>query len=208
MVGRKLLLVEGKDDEHVLRHLCEIRNVGRVDEIKSHGGVEELLESIRVRLRASEEGDIVGVVIDADTDLTARWQSLWDRLIDAGYQGVRENPASEGTVLEPPADKLLPRVGIWIMPDNQTPGILEDFLSFLLPPDSRLYAHAQASVDSIPEGEQRFRACDRPKAIIHTWLAWQEKPGRPLGTAITARFLNPDVTQVDDFIAWLQRLYT
>src|SRR5436190_24268592 len=28
------------------------------------------------------------------------------------------------------------------------------------------------------------------KALIHTWLAWQEKPGRPLGLAITARYFD------------------
>jgi len=98
--------------------------------------------------------------------------------------------------LEPPADKLLPRVGIWIMPDNRTTGISEDFLLLLVPPDSRLYTHVQASVDSISEGEQRFKVPDKPKALIHTWLAWQEEPGRPLGTAITANFLDPNVTQV------------
>jgi len=207
--GKKFLLVEGKDDEHVLRHLCKNRDLGWIEEIEfwSGEGVEGLLENFPVRLKAGEEGDIVGVVVDADTDLSARWRSLRDRLTDFGYQGVRENPDPEGTVLEPPADKLLSRVGIWIMPDNQTPGILEDFLSFLVPPNSRLYAHVQASVGSIPEGEQRFKAHDKPKAIIHTWLAWQEEPGRPLRTAITARFLNPNVTQVDDFIVWLQRLY-
>jgi len=147
------------------------------------------------------------LVVDADTDLAARWQSLWDRLIDAGYQGVRENPGPKGTVLEPPADKLLPRVGIWIMPDNRTAGILEDFLLLLVPPDSRFYTHAQASVESIPEGEQCFKVLDKPKALIHTWLVWQEEPGRPLVTAITANFLDPNVTQVDFFVAWLQRLY-
>jgi len=87
------------------------------------------------------------------TDLAARWQSLRDRLIDLGYPGVRKDPDPQGTVLEPPADGLLPRVGIWIMPDNQTTGILEDFLLSLVPPESRLYAHVRASIASIPEGQ-------------------------------------------------------
>lgn len=110
--------------------------------------------------------------------------------------------------MEPPADKLLPRVGIWIIPDNRTPGILEDFLRFLVPPESRLYAHVQASVDSITEGGQRFKVLDKPKTLIHTWLAWQEKPGKLLGTAITARSLDPNCPPVDNLIAWPQRLYT
>ena len=124
-----------------------------------------------------------------------------------GYQHVPDNPAAEGTILDPPADTLLPRVGIWIMPDNQTKGILEDFLRFLVPEGSQLFRHVESSVMAIPEGERRFSQFDEPKAIIYTWLAWQEKPGKPLGTAITAKFLDPNVGQVDVLIAWLKRLF-
>jgi hypothetical protein len=206
VVGRKILLVEGKDDEHVLKHLCGTRCVGNLDEVKEHGSVDQLLESIPVRLKASEEGDIVGIVIDADSDLAARWASLRDRLINLGYRGVIKTPEPAGTVLDPPADKLLPRVGVWIMPNNQLNGILEDFLLFLVPTDSRLLAHVQGSVDAIPEGEQRFKDLGKPKAVIHTWLAWQKEPGKPLGTAITAEFLDPSVAEVDVLVSWLRNL--
>lgn len=207
MAAKKILLVEGSDDEFVLKHLCGNRGVPRLDDVKSHGGVERLLDSFPVRLKASEDGDVVGVVIDADTDLSARWQSLRNRLIGVGYQGVPENPAPDGTIFDPPADALLPRVGVWIMPDNQTKGILEDFLRFLVPAESRLLQHVLTSVAAIPEGERRFTQLAEPKAIIHTWLAWQAEPGKPLGTAITARYLDPDVAQVDVLVAWLNRLF-
>jgi hypothetical protein len=62
-------------------------------------------------------------------------------------------------------------------------------------------------VANIPKGEVRFSKLDEPKAVIHTWLAWQEEPGRPLGTAITARYLDPHVPEVDVLVAWLNRLY-
>jgi hypothetical protein len=38
-------------------------------------------------------------------------------------------------------------------------------------------------------------------------VAWQKEPGKPLGTAITAKFLNPNVAQVDILVAWLKRLF-
>jgi hypothetical protein len=56
----------------------------------------------------------------------------------------------------------------------------------------------QSSVAAIPEAERRFGPLAEPKAIIHTWLAWQKEPGKPLGTAITARFLDPNVAEVAD----------
>lgn len=207
MASRKILLVEGKDDEHVLMHICGNRNGPRLDEVKEHGSVERLLESIPVRLKASGDGDIVGVVIDADTDLAARWQSLRTRILGVGYADVPTIPLADGTILDPPAGTLLPRVGIWLMPNNQTRGILEDFVRFLVPDGSILFDHVRASVASIPSVEKRFSELAEPKAIIHTWLAWQHDPGKPMGTAITARYLDPEVAEVDLLVGWLNRLY-
>src|SRR5688500_16484065 len=133
MAGKRVLLVEGPDDEHVLKHICGNRGVPPLDVVKPHGSVTSLLDSVPVRLKASNDGDIVGVVMDADTDLAARWQSLRHRLLAVGYADVPRDPAADGTIIDPPAGLLLPRVGIWIMPNNQTRGILEDFLRFLVP---------------------------------------------------------------------------
>ncbi|MBW7866069.1 MAG: hypothetical protein H3C30_16855 [Candidatus Hydrogenedentes bacterium] len=206
MAGRKILLVEGVDDEHVLKHVCGTRRLQKLDEIKSQEGVDQLLENFPVRLKESDL-EAVGVVIDADTDLAARWQALHDRLVQAGYQDVPTDPDPTGTILEPPPNALLPRVGVWIMPDNKTNGILEDFLRFLVPDGSRLFEHAESSVDAIPEGERRFEDAAKPKALIHTWLSWQKEPGKPLGTAITARYLDSGVAQVDTLVNWLNRLF-
>ena len=65
----------------------------------------------------------------------------------------------------------------------------------------------EASVAAIPPADRRFRQVAESKAIIHTWLAWQREPGMPLGRAITARFLDPNVSQVDVIVDWLMRLF-
>ncbi len=198
-------MVEGRDDEHVLRHICGNRGVPRLDEVTPCGGDEGILEILPTRLRLTEEGDVVGVVIDADVDAASRWQSIRDRLVQIGYQGVPARPDPNGTILEPPSESLLPRAGVWIMPDNKTSGSLEDFLRFLVPQSNALFDHAVSSVGNIPS--RLFSQSDEPKAVIHTWLAWQEEPGLPYGTAITARFLDPDVPQVDLLVSWLKRLF-
>lgn len=208
MPGSKILLVEGIDDEHVLKHICGNRGISPLDEIKNHGGKDELLESIPVRLKGlNGEGDVVGVVIDADTNLDARWQSIKHAFGEAGYQDLPDLPDQNGTIIDPPYGSYLPRAGVWIMPDNRMPGILENFLHFLVPlQPNALFDHVNDSVDSIPN-DPPFTQCDKPKAVIHTWLAWQSEPGRPYGTAITARFLDPDVPLVDVLVAWLERLF-
>jgi len=93
------------------------------------------------------------------------------------------------------------------MPDNQSKGILEDFLRFLVPPGSPLFQYVEDSVKAIP-GKPLFPEKDEPKARIHTWLAWQKEPGKPYGTAITAKFLDPDAPQAKTFVAWLNRLFS
>lgn len=203
---RRVLLVEGPDDEHVVKALCGRRSVGMLDQIAALGGKDALLEALPVRAKESDIHSL-GVVIDADTDLAERWQAVRERFSRAGYEAFPGTPAAEGTVVEPPAGTLLPRVGVWLMPDNRTSGILEDFLACLVPAESRLFAHVTESVATIPAGERLFTELAQPQALIHTWLAWQKEPGKALGQSITARYLDANVPEADRFVDWLKRLF-
>ena len=209
MALKKIVLCEGKDDKYVIENLCGNLDGPYLYECKPLGSVEKLLESISVSLKAARDEAIIGIVIDADIDLSARWQSVSSSLIKLGYPDVPKNPEPAGTILNPQAvpNALLPRVGIWLMPNNRIPGIIEDFLDYLVPKPSPLFDHVINSVDTIPESEKRFTDLAKPKVLIHTWLAWQERPGCPYGTAILAKFLDPNVPEARAFIDWLNRLY-
>ncbi len=207
-MGRNILLVEGSDDKHVMMHICGSHGIPKLDEIVPVGSVEQVLDHLPVRLKASRgDDDIVGVVVDADTQLNNRWHSIQQRIGNVGYRDIPCQPEPDGTILNPPEDTFLPKLGIWIMPNNQTSGILEDFLRFLVPEPNRLFDHAMKSVVTIPAKHQRFRDVDKPKALIHTWLAWQCDPGKPYGTAITARFLDPGVAEAQVLADWLRKLF-
>lgn len=206
MPGQKVLLVEGSDDKHVMQHICGARHIGPLDEVIDLGGVEQLLKAIPVQAKLLiGEDDAMGVVIDADINLENRWQAVRKRFKKAGYLDLPNQPRQEGTLLPPPIDTNLPKAGVWVMPNNRTSGILEEFLAFLVPSDDALWTHAQCSVESIVKPS--FKEQDLPKAAIHTWLAWQEEPGRPFGTAITARYLDPEMAEVDILADWLQKLF-
>ncbi|WP_367267695.1 DUF3226 domain-containing protein [Okeania sp. SIO2C9] len=45
------------------------------------------------------------------------------------------------------------------------------------------------------------------QANIHTWLAWQNPPGRQLHNAVIERILNPKHPQAQIFINWFKTLY-
>ena len=111
----RVLLVEGPDDEHVVWHLSN-RHEGMPDFcILQKEGIENLLDFMALEIL--EPGrTAVGILLDANDDLTARWSSVVDRL-RAEKIRVPESPETGGTILE-----SSPRIGIWLMPDNASPG--------------------------------------------------------------------------------------
>ena len=205
MASRTILLVEGIDDMHVIEHICLKRDIPAPDEVKLHDGDQDLLRTLSTQLKTStDEGDVVGAVIDADKDVRGRWQAVSKRLTDAGYENVPDSPDPNGTILDPPEGSILPIAGVWIMPDNQHCGKLEDFLISLVPNQDTLFTHATEVVEHLPD--KRFSDKDQVKAIMHTWLAWQQSPGRPYGIAIRASFLDAEAPAADALVAWLSRL--
>lgn len=199
------LLVEGKNDQHVIWALCQQYQLPQTFDvlIPGEGGVEALLADIPARL--DESGlQALGIVLDADEDVHAQWQRVRSRLQEAGYH-VPTQAVQEGFITSAP-DR--PRIGVWVMPDNQLPGMLEDFVGYLIPQKDRLKPIAEKTLQSI--GKKKlilYRLTYHSKALIHTWLAWQETPGMPMGQAITARVLQHNHAVANRFVNWLQRLF-
>ena len=54
---------------------------------------------------------------------------------------------------------------------------------------------------------QRFKDVHRSKAKIHTYLAWQEQPGLPLGVSIKAKAFDSDAKLAHDVTDWLKTLF-
>jgi Protein of unknown function (DUF3226) len=203
MADKNILFVEGKDDLYVLRHLILYHGIPESFAIKETEGVERLLESLPIRLKASER-ERIGVLLDANADLAGRWESLRNISVKSGYTNVPTLPESSGTIIKQ-LDK--PMIGFWLMPNNTLPGMLENFVQLLVPSDDALWALADDCLQRIPKQEQRFLDSHRIKAQIHTWLAWQENPGTPMGLAITKRYLKGDAPLAQQLIKWIRRLF-
>lgn len=204
MISSNVLLVEGIDDLHVFWSLLERHQIPNAFTVRQKEGIDNLLSTLSVELRASEL-ERLGIVVDADVDLGRRWQALCNVLVKAGYTSLPEEPDPLGTVIE---EEGRPSVGIWIMPDNTLPGMLEHFIGFLIPDGDMLWDRARLNVDSIPSEHCRFSEAHRIKAHVHTWLAWQPDPGTPLGKAITKRYLDADAEHAQRLMNWIRRLFT
>lgn len=194
-MARKYLLVEGNDDEKVAEHLCRLYNKVLQYETKKQG-VDSLSEDLPVYLKGSDVRAI-GVVIDADSRVEARWNSLGAVLRKQGYARVPVDPLAAGTIVR---QEGKPSVGIWIMPD--------DFIGFLVPNGDPMWEWAGECLDSVPLCPARFADIHRSKARIHTWLAWQREPGTPMGLAISRRYLDGTCPRASQFVNWLEELFT
>ncbi len=62
-------------------------------------------------------------------------------------------------------------------------------------------------LQKVVEQDCRFRSTYRIKAKIHTWLAWQKEPGKPLGQAITATYFDANAPHAQELIDWIRRLF-
>jgi hypothetical protein len=197
------VLVEGRDDVEVVRHLLIYYNLEPYITVENKQGINNLLEGLEVELMRRAETRLA-VIVDADTDISHCWLSLRQRLIEAGYTTVPPQPAPDGTII---GQTNRPTVGIWLMPDNTLSGMIEDFISMLIPENDMLWPIAQNVVQQVIVTDRRFPETQTAKANIHTWLAWQEEPGKPMGQAITKRYLKADALHAQKLIAWLRRLF-
>jgi len=201
------LFVEGVDDDHSVRHLLMRHGYDWDDAqivrpyVRRLGNDQEILTALPIALKASRYQRI-GIVMDTDASLSSRWAQLRDRAQETELV-LPAQPEPEGTIV--PGLWPESRVGFWLMPNNSTPGNLENFLSGLVPEADQTWSYAGEAVNEARDRGARWR--DRGKSTLHTWLAWQEEPGLPFGTALRAGFFRHDTEDAFRFIAWFRRLF-
>jgi hypothetical protein len=206
------LLVEGPDDQHAVTHLMKRHGFDWDNAaltrpfIEASGGVSELLDSTK-RSTDAKSYSRLGLVIDADLVVPQRWAQVQGCFGSVGIQ-LPAVPAAEGTVIEVQQPGLkLTRLGFWLMPDNQQPGILEHFLGKLVPAADPCWAYAEEVTTRARALGSALQDKDHAKGRIHTWLAWQRDPGLPFGTALTAQVLGHDSPEALNFVSWFQHLF-
>lgn len=197
----QILLVEGKNDLHVFWNIFEKHSVKQSFTAKGKDG-DGIYKSIPIYLKT--DVSTIGVVIDADENINAKWDKLKNIFEVAAYD-IPEDPIQTGTVIK---KNDHPTIGIWIMPDNNANGMLEDFVKQLVPNDDLLMAYVEESLGKIETvGVNKYKAIHKSKARIHTWLAWQETPGTPMGLAIKKTFLDTNNELCLKFVDWINDLF-
>jgi len=215
---RSSLHVEGMDDVHTIKHLllrygidCPVKGdyrpdgefSDRVPTIRAAGGRLKVLEAMSTATSASTNRS-VGFVLDADEKPENRWNAVRERFREFELDLPEKIP--EGGFIDE-VNKLKARVGVWLMPDNQRSGALEDFLQDLVDKEDNLIQLATRSTEEARTKGASFTEKSRKKAVLHAWLAWQKEPGQPYGIAIRARYFRDDSSAAIAFIEWYKKLF-
>ena len=164
--------------------------------------MERLLNAIALEIKVSGK-NAVGIVVDANDSLIKRWSSVSKKLRDAGIV-VPKTPDSQGTIIE--ASGSLPKVGVWLMPNNESRGELEHFVQEMIDPDDPVWPKSCSYIDNIPEKDRKFRESKEMKAKVYAWLSTQETPGL-MGPIIGSGQLSCDGPLCNRFTSWINRLF-
>lgn len=200
--GPKILLVEGEDDKHVVQHLQMLHLSHVTFDVEDKHGVDKLIKAIVPEIMVSGRVAI-GILADANGDPKGRWKDVSDQLRRADIE-TPAAPVRGGAIID--SSGGLPRVGIWLMPDNRSTGELEDFIKHMVPSADPVWPLAEKYILSIPPGARRFASGKTRKAEIHAWLAARERPGR-MGAAIRRGDLRTGGALCADFLKWIGDLF-
>ncbi|MEA3345448.1 MAG: DUF3226 domain-containing protein [Chloroflexota bacterium] len=169
----KVLIVEGEDDRRLFSELIAHLHLSEI-EVRAIGGKTKFRSNVKALTITSgfDKVSSVGVIRDADEDPTAAFQSVCDALQDTGLPRPEEP-------LQPVGDS--PQVLVMLLPDGETPGMLEDLCLQSVKEDP-----ATRCVDEYFECLQdQLNVLPRnlSKARLHAFLASRERPDLRLGEA-------------------------
>lgn len=179
ITSRKLVVVEGKDDERFFGALLKQAGLADVQCI-GLGGKGEIGKAERWRALAFSPGfaeiEALAIVRDADDDPQSAFQSVKDTLRNVNLpQPSAPFQVQQGT----------PRVCVIILPDAGSRGALEDLCLQALAQESVMQCVEQFWECVQQQGEHLPRHIS--KAKLHTYLSSRREPGRRLGEAAESR---------------------
>jgi hypothetical protein len=214
----RLLLVEGVNDCHAIFQLMWlVHKTGPVFGIHECGNDDKVLESLAARLVSSlPQQKALGLILDSDTEGVNAGQVIQSRLDQlraraAEFYALPDVFPEGGLILDPIATRQgsirLPKLGVWLMPNNKAHGMFEDLLIEALIDEVKVYTAAvvnKAKADKIAT----FKDVHLSKAVIRTYMAWQDPPDiQYLGVAIRKQTFGNIEARCKQFIQWLGQLF-
>lgn len=192
----RLFLVEGKTDEIIVREVLRKLQISDVS-FAGGEGIDKLLAELTAFIKRSNAMSI-GIIVDANKNLEKRWESIRNRLNRSDLEiELPDAPSRHGVIQKLENQNF----GVWVMPNNQDNGMLEDFVKEMIPDDDAW----RLAVDYIERAKDSGLQIKESKSLVYAWLAIID-PGRYLGTAFGAGKFKFDTANYKNFENWIRDL--
>lgn len=197
--SKKILLVEGKDEVSIIESI--IRGIKGDEEnidihIKDVGGCRKFPSSIEALFDITgfkDNIEMIGIVRDADKDYYGTFQQVKSVLKRFGFPCPQyTNSFTDET----------PRVGVFILPDNENNGMLEDLLLKSICEHSNMEC-----VDNYIECIKKIKICfpkNIAKAKCQIFLAGMPEITHNVGLGAQKKYWNFEHECMKEFIKFIQ----
>lgn len=205
----KVLLVEGKDEvnffDALLKH-CEVDNV----DIREVGGKTKFPDELEAFLLSfDKQVQAYAIIRDADEGAASAFQSV------AGLLDKQKEPVPTGPTQYAENEKR--RVGVFIMPGNQSEGMLEDLCMQTVQDHPAIHcvdgfigcleqALPVKQPNTPKESGQSYFPKNLSKAKAQAFLSSQYETVGSVGLAAQKGYWNLDHAVLDDLKAFIQAL--
>lgn len=194
---KRSLLVEGPTDQEIvgaIAHRLGIKNA----KCESFNGNDKLLRDLTAHIKESDAASI-GIIMDANKSLERRWEAIYYKLSRSDLEiEIPKRPVRDGVTLRYGSQCI----GVWVMPDNERTGELEDFVKEMIP-ESNVWDLARDYVERVKNEDIQLKKLS--KSEVYAWLAVVD-PGVSMGTAFLAGEFKFDTTSYRRFENWIRTL--
>lgn len=214
----KILYVEGPNDKWVtisLRQQYQHKEDVNIIDLEN---CDIALQAFATKAASPSETKKLGLIIDADSDIKARYQDIIKELrkslnIEISEQELAMKDGFVKEIRNISEDDI--KIGIWIMPDNIGNGRLEDFLFEKIDAENELFLQIEPALKTLeatalgntPLVSKMYKPIHRDKAKLHTYIAWSEHPDVSMGIAVKASLFEKVSETESKFRAWLEKLF-
>ena len=199
---KPILISAGTDEWHLLQHIHPdfkelFKQYPTSDSALANFALSD--DTVIPRLKAALKSSLlperpICVIRDAEVQSA---DVLWQKLIlvfrEAGYSNLPDRLPRTGLILN---EESLHRVGVWIMPNNEDAGMIEDFYLRAIRRDDRELGLAKTFVISIPKPLFKDKIS---KSVYRVWLAIQSDPVGP-AQALAFQQISRDAGDIPIFI--------
>ena len=212
----RILLVEGEADRAFFELIC--RNIGLGNTVTvappkdlagTHNSREGVFNHLPLLLKQLNDGTItrLAVLVDADSPPNGGFEPTRDRVTGIVAPFGYGSPGTTNGGLCYPNNDGLSDFGLWVLPNNNSVGMLEDWIKHCVRAnENALLNHAERVIAALPD-PTKFKPLHLSKAEVATWLAWQKRPGHGLYSAVADDLIDTQSPAYLELAGWLRHLF-